>query len=147
MIDSIKAAERLDSRGKPTVQVAVTTSHGTFYSLVPSGASTGKHEALELRDGDMSRYAGMGTTQAVAHIETLLGPALIERKFDPKTQLKEIDSFMKQLDGTTDKSRLGANAILGISMACARAGAAAKVCRSTPLYDQCLHLRVGCPII
>lgn len=95
----------------------------------------------------MSRYAGMGTTQAVAHIETLLGPALVERKLDPKTQLKEIDNFMKQLDGTADKSRLGANAILGISMACARAGAAAKVCRSNPLFDQCLHLRVGCPII
>lgn len=89
----------------------------------------------------------MGTTQAVAHIETLLAPALVERKLDPKTQLKEIDSFMKQLDGTADKSRLGANAILGISMACARAGAAAKVCCSNPLFDQCLHLRVGCPII
>lgn len=70
----------------------------------------------------------MGTTRAVAHVETLLGPALVEQKFNPKTQLKEIDNFMKELDGTADKSRLGANAILGISMACARAGAAAKVC-------------------
>lgn len=101
---------------------------GTFRALVPSGASTGKHEALELRDGDTSRYGGMGTTRAVANVEKVIGPALLESGLDPKTQLKDIDEFMKRLDGTADKSRFGANAILGISMACARAGAAAKVC-------------------
>ena len=96
----------------------------------------------------MSRFGGMGTTRAVANVETLLGPALVEHKFDPKTQLKEIDKFMKELDGTADKSRLGANAILGISMACARAGAAAKVCHASSLFVyQCLHLRAGCPIV
>lgn len=96
----------------------------------------------------MSRYGGKGTTQAVAHVETVLRPALIERGFDPKTQLKDIDKFMKQLDGTADKSRLGANTILGISMACARAGAAAKVSHINPPFEhQYSDLRVECPLI
>lgn len=133
---------------KTTHKQLQLTLQGTFCSLVPSGASTGKHEALELRDGDTSRFSGMGTTRAVANVETLLGPALVEHKFDPKSQLKEIDKFMKELDGTADKSRLGANAILGISMACARAGAAAKVSHSSPRFDyRCLDLRAGYPLV
>ncbi|KAF5013163.1 hypothetical protein FDECE_827 [Fusarium decemcellulare] len=132
MIKGVKAAERLDSRGNPTVQVDVTTSHGTFRALVPSGASTGEHEAVELRDKDDSRYGGKGVIQAVHNVEKVIGPALVSKGFDPRSQLKEIDAFMKELDGTSDKSCLGANAILGISMACARAGAAAT---GVPLYE------------
>lgn len=95
--------------------------------MVPSGASTGKHEAVELRDKNRPSYGGKGVTQAVWNIEHVIAPALIDKKLDPKTQLKEIDAFMRELDGTPTKSRLGANAILGVSMACARAGAAAAV--------------------
>jgi enolase len=121
------------------------TLQGTFRALVPSGASTGKHEALELRDGNISRYGGIGTTKAVANVETILGPALVEHGFDPKTQLKDIDEFMKRLDGSADKSRLGANAILGISMAYARAGAAAKVCHTALTLDHHYsHSRIEC---
>jgi enolase len=105
----------------------INEGKGTFRALVPSGASTGEHEAHELRDGDASRYNGQGVKKAIHNIEAVLGPAIIERGFDPKTQLKEIDDFMKKLDGTPAKSKLGANAILAISMACARAGAAAAV--------------------
>ncbi|KAM0425674.1 hypothetical protein ACHAPT_009206 [Fusarium lateritium] len=132
MIQGIKAAQRLDSRGNPTVQVDVTTPQGTFRALVPSGASTGKHEAVELRDKDNFNYLGKGVIQAVHNVENVIGPALVSKKFDPKTQLKDIDAFMKDLDGTPDKSRLGANAILGVSMACARAGAASA---GVPLYE------------
>lgn len=94
---------------------------------MPSGASTGKHEAVELRDVASSAYGGKGVTQAIGNVEKIIGPALVEKMFDPKTQLRDIDSFMVQLDGTSNKSQLGANAILGVSMACARAGAAAEV--------------------
>ncbi|KAM6532485.1 hypothetical protein FSOLCH5_001908 [Fusarium solani] len=132
MIRSVRAAQRLDSRGNPTVQVEVTTAQGTFRALVPSGASTGTHEAAELRDKDGSKYGGKGVTQAVHNVEQVISPALVSKGFDPKTQLKDIDVFMRQLDGTPNKSRLGANAILGVSMACARAGAAST---GVPLYD------------
>lgn len=126
-ITRVDAAERLDSRGKPTVQVTVTTDRGTFRSLVPSGASKGDYEAIELRDGDSTRYQGNGTLKAVENVQEIIGPQLVARKFDVATQQREIDTFMCQLDGSTDKERLGANAILGVSMAVARAGAAAKV--------------------
>lgn len=108
---------------------ADTITAGSFRSIVPSGASTGKHEAVELRDNNERMYNGKGVTQAIQNIDTIIGPALIDQKFDVKTQLKEIDHFMTQLDGTPNKSRLGANAILAVSMACARAGAAAAVCK------------------
>ena len=147
---SIAAFQRLDSRGNPTVQVVVKTDHGmlvkatsylrnsespkltrhigSFRSLVPSGASTGTHEAVELRDKESPAYGGKGVAQAIWNVENVIAPALIEKKLDPTTQLKEIDGLMKKLDGTPTKSHLGANAILGVSMACARAGAAAAVC-------------------
>lgn len=113
------------------IQPAVLTpwSPGRFRALVPSGASTGTHEAIELRDGNAAVYGGKGVGKAVSNVKDIIGPALIEKKFDPRTQLKEIDQFMTQLDGTPNKARLGANAILGVSMACARAGAAEAVCR------------------
>ncbi|KAB5585929.1 Enolase, C-terminal TIM barrel domain-containing protein [Coniochaeta sp. 2T2.1] len=134
IIKSVRAAQRLDSRGNPTVQVEVETELDTFRSLVPSGASTGKHEAVELRDGDKSQYGGKSVLKAVQNVNEIIGPALIERewKLDPKTHLKDIDQVMRDIDGTPNKSRLGANAILGVSMACARAGAAAA---RVPLYE------------
>lgn len=131
-IVSIRGSQRLDSRGKPTVQVDLTTSHGTFRSLVPSGASKGDYEAVELRDGDASAFHGNGVTKAVENVDEILGPKIIESGLDPAHDLKKIDQLMIELDGTENKSKLGANAILGISMAAARAGAAA---RHVPLYE------------
>ena len=128
-ITHVDAAERLDSRGKPTIQVTVITEKGTFRSLVPSGASKGDYEAIELRDDDKSRYQGNGVLKAVKNVKDIIGPRLVAEKFDVATQQREIDTFMCKLDGSDDKGRLGANAILGISMAVARAGAAAKVIR------------------
>jgi enolase len=106
---------------------------GTFTGLVPSGASTGIHEALELRDTSSTAYGGKGVKQAVLNVTDTIAPALIARHFDVETQLKEIDAFMSHLDGTKGKKNLGANAILGVSMACARAGAASLV-RSLPSF-------------
>lgn len=126
-ITHIEAAERLDSRGKPTVQVIVTTDRGSFRSLVPSGASKGDHEAIELRDTESKRYLGNGVLQAVENVQDILGKELIAKRYDVSSQQREIDTFMCELDGSPDKGRLGANAILGVSMAVARAGAAAKV--------------------
>lgn len=102
--------------------------------MVPSGASVGDYEAHELRDGNPTVYGGNSVMKAVHNVENVIGPALIEKKFDVAHDLVKIDQFVTQLDGTKDKSRLGANAILGISMECARAGAAAKVC---------LHVKPG----
>ncbi|MCJ1404992.1 hypothetical protein MMC11_008218 [Xylographa trunciseda] len=132
MISAVHAAQRLDSRGNPTVQVRLTTNHGIFTAIVPSGASKGEYEACELRDGDASIYHGNGVTKAVSNVEHVIGPALIARKFNVGTDLHKIDAFMIELDGTDDKSKLGANAILGVSMACARAAASAK---GVPLYE------------
>lgn len=120
-IQSIYAREVLDSRGNPTVEVEVVTESGAFgRALVPSGASTGEHEALELRDGDKSRYLGKGTTKAVANVNEIIAPALIG--YDVRSQIV-IDKKMIELDGTENKGKLGANATLGVSMACARAAA------------------------
>ncbi len=120
-IQSIYAREVLDSRGNPTVEVEVVTESGAFgRALVPSGASTGEHEALELRDGDKSRYLGKGTTKAVANVNDIIAPALIG--YDVRNQIV-IDNKMIALDGTENKGHLGANATLGVSMACARAAA------------------------
>ena len=120
-IQSIYAREVLDSRGNPTVEVEVVTESGALgRALVPSGASTGEHEALELRDGDKSRYLGKGTLKAVANVNEIIAPALIG--FDVRGQVV-IDNTMIALDGTDNKGRLGANATLGVSMACARAAA------------------------
>ncbi len=120
-IQSIYAREVLDSRGNPTVEVEVVTESGAFgRALVPSGASTGEHEALELRDGDKSRYLGKGTTKAVANVNEVIAPQLIG--YDVRNQIV-IDKKMIEIDGTDNKGNLGANATLGVSMACARAAA------------------------
>jgi len=127
-ITGVKAREILDSRGNPTVEVEVTTEGGLFRASVPSGASTGAYEAYELRDGG-DRYLGKGVLQAVGNVNDILGPAVIGQ--DPTDQ-RTIDDVMIKLDGTPNKSKLGANAILGISLAVSKAGAAAK---NVPLYQ------------
>jgi enolase len=128
-IASVHALEILDSRGNPTVRVQVTLQDGLSASAsVPSGASTGENEALELRDGDKKRYGGKGTLKAVANVNEAIAPKLVG--MDPARQA-EIDRLMLALDGTPTKSKLGANAILGVSMAVARAAALAA---DLPLY-------------
>uniref|UniRef100_A0AAQ5X8S8 phosphopyruvate hydratase n=1 Tax=Amphiprion ocellaris TaxID=80972 RepID=A0AAQ5X8S8_AMPOC len=129
-ITKIHAREILDSRGNPTVEVDLWTAKGLFRAAVPSGASTGVHEALELRDGDKSRYLGKGTIKAVEHVNKDIAPKLIEKNFSVVEQEK-IDKFMLELDGTENKSQFGANAILGVSLAVCKAGAAEK---GVPLY-------------
>ncbi len=120
-IIDVYAREVLDSRGNPTVEVEVTTESGAFgRALVPSGASTGEREALELRDGDKSRYLGKGVLKAVENVNTIIAPAVLGMDV---TDQNLIDKTMIELDGTPTKSKLGANAILGVSMACARAAA------------------------
>jgi len=122
-IQSIQAREILDSRGNPTVEVDVTLACGVVgRAAVPSGASTGEHEAIELRDGDKSRYLGKGVQKAVKNVDTLIAPKLIG--LDATDQLT-IDATMLKIDGTETKSKLGANAILAVSLATAKAAAAA----------------------
>ncbi len=121
-LEQIIAREILDSRGNPTVEVDVLLESGaTGRAAVPSGASTGEREAIELRDGDGDRYGGKGVANAVENVNVVIGPALAGS--DVYAQ-REIDERMIELDGTPDKSNLGANAILGVSMACAAAAAA-----------------------
>jgi len=128
-IVKVTGREILDSRGNPTVEADVYLADGSMgRAAVPSGASTGEHEAVELRDGDKSRYLGKGTTKAVSHINGELS-ALLHGK--DAAQQAEIDGLMIQADGTANKGRLGANALLAVSMATARAAAAAQ---RTPLY-------------
>lgn len=128
-IEKIKAREILDSRGNPTVEVDVQLSDGALgRAAVPSGASTGSHEALELRDGDKSRFGGKGVLQAVANVNDRIGPALVGMT---ATEQEEIDRTMLVLDSTPAKSNLGANAILGVSLAVAHAAASAS---KMPLY-------------
>jgi enolase len=128
-INEVDAFEILDSRGNPTLRVCLKLDNGRRASAsVPSGASTGEHEALELRDGDPTRYGGKGVLRAVANVQDVIAPKIIG--LDP-TRQREIDQLMISLDGTEDKSKLGANAILGVSMAVARAAADA---RALPLY-------------
>ena len=128
-IVKIHAREILDSRGNPTVEADIHVSNVMMArAAVPSGASTGEHEAVELRDGDKGRYLGKGVRQAVQNIEETIAPAL--RGLDPTDQMG-IDAVMLELDGTPNKSGLGANAILAVSMAAARAGA---MVREMPLY-------------
>ena len=128
-IKHIEAREILDSRGTPTVEAEIVLKSGLRAAAsVPSGASTGEHEALELRDGDPSRYFSKGVLKAVANIENIIAPALIGI---PVSEQAEIDRIMVDLDGTPDKSRLGANAILAVSLAAAKAAAAYM---NMPLY-------------
>ena len=120
-IVNIYGREVIDSRGNPTVEVEVTTDSGSFgRAIVPSGASTGENEALELRDGDKSRYGGKGVLKAVSNVNDILAPELLG--YDVREQ-NLIDLKMIEMDGTKDKSKLGANAILGVSLAVARAAA------------------------
>jgi len=121
IIEEIKAREILDSRGNPTVEVELVLESGIeVRAAVPSGASTGSHEACELRDGDPKRYKGKGVLKAVENINEIIAPALIGQ---PSLNQKAADLLMIELDGTPNKSKLGANAILGVSMAIAKAGA------------------------
>mgnify|MGYP000884028150 FL=1 len=122
-IQKVRAREVLDSRGNPTVEVELTLANGVMHrALVPSGASTGVHEALELRDGDKSRYLGKGTLKAVENVNTTIAKAVENQTFD---SFRALDKALIELDGTPNKSKLGANAILGVSMAfvgaCAKA--------------------------
>jgi enolase len=128
-IQRIHAREILDSRGNPTVEVDVVLEGGlTGRAAVPSGASTGEHEAVELRDGDKGRYLGKGVTKAVHHVNEVLGPALVGRDVCDQAGL---DGLLLQLDGSPNKGRYGANALLGISLAAAHAAAHAT---GQPLY-------------
>lgn len=123
IITDVYAREVLDSRGNPAVEVEVLTESGAFgRALVPSGASTGEHEAVELRDGDKSRYLGKGVTKAVENVNEIIAPEIIEGEFSVLDQVS-IDKMMIALDGTPNKGKLGANAILGVSIAVARAAA------------------------
>ena len=127
-ITKIKAREVLDSRGNPTVEVDIVTENGIFRAMTPSGASAGQHEALELRDNDKSRYFGKGTLKAVENVNKIIAPKIVG--MDCHHQ-ETIDKIMIKLDGTENKDKFGANAILPISMAITKAGAAAK---NIPLY-------------
>ncbi len=128
-IEKVKALEILDSRGNPTVKVTVELANGVVESAgVPSGASTGENEAVELRDGDKKRYGGKGVLKAVENVNTLIAPKLEGLE---ATRQREIDRTMIELDGTPNKGKLGANAILGVSMAVARAAATSS---GLPLY-------------
>src|SRR6266850_2233585 len=128
-IRNIKAREVLDSRGNPTVEVDCILENGVIgRAIVPSGASTGEHEALELRDGDQARFLGKGVQKAVDHVRDVIAPTLIG--MDASDQAA-VDGALLALDGTPTKSHLGANAILAVSMATARAAALG---HDLPLY-------------
>jgi enolase 1/2/3 len=137
-IAQIRAREILDSRGNPTVEADVLLGNGMMgRAAVPSGASTGKHEALELRDGDPARYLGKGVQKAVLHVSYDIAPALIDID---ATDQRAVDRALLALDGTPNKSKLGANSILAVSMAAARAGARA---RGLPLYRYLAYYTEG----
>jgi enolase len=144
-IQKVSALEILDSRGNPTVSVTVSLSNGITASAgVPSGASTGIREAVELRDGDAKRYGGKGVLKAVANVNKVIGPKLKGKS--PYAQ-KEMDELMCKLDGTDTKSKLGANAILGVSMAACRAAA---LDGELPLYEHIRKLfggKAGAPYV
>ncbi|MDK0628389.1 phosphopyruvate hydratase, partial [Clostridium perfringens] len=135
-ITKIHARQIFDSRGNPTVEVDIHTDKGRFRAAVPSGASTGIHEAVELRDGDKSNYVGKGVLKAVANVNDTIAPELIKSGIKVTSQ-KDIDDFLIKLDGTPNKGKLGANAILGVSIAVAEAAAAEK---GVPLYQHLADL-------
>jgi enolase len=128
LLTGLSALEVLDSRGNPTISVTAYTESGSGTAIVPSGASTGKHEAVELRDGDAKRYGGKGVQKAVWNVENDIAAKVVGMDISDQAAL---DATMIALDGTRDKSRLGANSILGVSLAVARAAAQAM---ETPLY-------------
>jgi enolase len=128
-IDDVKARQIIDSRGNPTVEVDVRLDDGTLgRAAVPSGASTGAYEACELRDGDKTKYVGKGVLKAVANVNDIIGPELVGLE---AREQRQIDSLMIEMDGTENKAKLGANAILGVSLAVAKAAAEA---HGLPLY-------------
>jgi enolase len=127
-IQQVRAREILDSRGEPTIEVEVTTGAGIGVAAIPAGASTGRHEALELRDGDRRRYDGRGVLRAVQHVEGHIASKL--RGWDVRAQAR-VDRLLMDLDGTPNKARLGANTLLGVSLAVAHAAAQA---RGLPLF-------------
>jgi enolase len=129
-ISGLRARQVLDSRGNPTVEAEVVTAEGMGRASVPSGASKGKHEALELRDGDQRMFHGKGVTKAIANITRTIGPRVMGLD---AADIRKVDEVMIRLDGTSNKGRLGANAILAVSMASVRAAANA---RATSLYAQ-----------
>ncbi|KAK6177810.1 hypothetical protein SNE40_015840 [Patella caerulea] len=129
-IKSIKARQIFDSRGNPTVEVDLTTENGLFRAAVPSGASTGIYEAIELRDKDPKAYHGKGVSKAVENVNSRIAPLLLEKQPDIKDQAA-VDQLMLELDGTENKGTLGANAILGVSLAICKAAANHK---GVPLY-------------
>ena len=123
-IEHVLAREILDSRGNPTVEAEVVLADGvTGRASVPSGASTGEYEALELRDGDSKRYLGKGVLTAVKNVNSIIAPELIGKD---SSKQQDLDRLMIDLDGTPNKSKLGANAILGVSLAIAKAEAASQ---------------------
>ncbi|EEB07030.1 enolase [Schizosaccharomyces japonicus yFS275] len=130
-IQKVQARQIYDSRGNPTVEVDLTTETGVHRAIVPSGASTGIWEALELRDGDKTKWGGKGVLKAVANVNEIIAPAVVKANLDVTNQAA-FDKFLIDLDGTENKSKLGANAILGVSMAAAVAAAAQK---KIPLYQ------------
>jgi len=136
-ITRVHGREILDSRGNPTVEVDMQVQGGSGRAAVPSGASTGQREALELRDGDRARYGGKGVRKAVANVNGEIATTIVGREFDTQ---RALDEALVALDGTPTKSRLGANAILGVSMAAARAEAASK---GEPLYRHIASLYGG----
>ena len=140
-IKNIHAREILDSRGNPTLEAEVTLADGSFgRAAVPSGASTGSREAVELRDGDKARYLGKGVRNAVANVNTTIADAL--KGFDANDQ-RGLDEKLIALDGTPNKNKLGANAILGVSLAVAHAAAgdahAVEPVRADEFGDRCAH--------
>jgi len=139
-IKSIKGREILDSRGYPTVEVELATEAGVFVASVPSGTSTGKYEAKELRDGG-DKYLGWGVQKAVENINQTIAPKLIGK--NPQEQ-QEIDNLMIELDGTHDKSKLGANAVLGVSIAVLKAGAGAE---GVPLWQWIAEIAKTKPLL
>uniref|UniRef100_S4RG79 Enolase n=1 Tax=Petromyzon marinus TaxID=7757 RepID=S4RG79_PETMA len=139
----IHAREILDSRGNPTVEVDLHTERGMFRAAVPSGASTGIYEALELRDDDKGRYLGKDISKAVSHINDTIAPALLSQSFSVVEQ-EAIDQFMLDLDGTENKSKFGANAVLGVSLAVCKAGAGEK---GVPLYRHIADLAGNSEVI
>ncbi|SCV00013.1 LAME_0G06964g1_1 [Lachancea meyersii CBS 8951] len=135
-ISKVHARSVYDSRGNPTVEVEITTEQGMFRSIVPSGASTGAYEANEMRDGDKSKWLGKGVLNAVANVNNVIAPALVKSNVDVKDQ-EAVDQLLLSLDGTANKTKLGANAILGVSMAAAKAAAAEK---NVPLYQHLVDI-------
>ena len=141
-IEAIVAREIMDSRGNPTVEVEVSLLGGAWgRAAVPSGASTGVHEAHELRDGDKKRYGGRGVAKAVANVNETIAEQLFG--WDATDQAA-IDGRLLELDGTANKSNLGANAVLGVSLAVAHAAAMRSRCHSTATSVECTHGRFRC---